>query len=75
MSIMQSISRLSGLSSTTLLTPTKWSPVAWPDSSQAVSALEMALLLKLRFMLMADPFGHGFRFVPFIGRGYDENAD
>jgi predicted enzyme related to lactoylglutathione lyase len=25
--------------------------------------------------LMADPFGHGFCFVQFLGRGYDEIAD
>ena len=24
--------------------------------------------------LMVDPFGHGFCFVPFLGRGYDEIA-
>lgn len=27
-----------------------------------------------RLALMADPFGHGFCFVQFIGRGYDEIA-
>jgi len=25
--------------------------------------------------LMADPFGHGFCFVQFLGRGYDEIAE
>ena len=28
-----------------------------------------------RLALMADPFGHGFCFVQFLGRGYDEVAD
>ena len=28
-----------------------------------------------KLALMADPFGHGFCFVQFIGRGYDEIAD
>lgn len=28
-----------------------------------------------RLALMADPFGHGFCFVEFRGRGYDEIAD
>ena len=28
-----------------------------------------------RLALMADPFGHGFCFVQFMGRGYDEIAD
>jgi predicted enzyme related to lactoylglutathione lyase len=28
-----------------------------------------------RLALMADPFGHGFCFVQFIGRGYDEIAE
>jgi predicted enzyme related to lactoylglutathione lyase len=27
-----------------------------------------------RLALMADPFGHGFCFVQFLGRGYDELA-
>jgi uncharacterized glyoxalase superfamily protein PhnB len=27
-----------------------------------------------RLALMVDPFGHGFCFVQFIGRGYDEMA-
>jgi len=25
-----------------------------------------------KLALMADPFGHGFCFVQFVGRGYDE---
>jgi uncharacterized glyoxalase superfamily protein PhnB len=25
-----------------------------------------------RLAIMADPFGHGFCFVQFLGRGYDE---
>ncbi|MFC0709329.1 VOC family protein [Azorhizophilus paspali] len=28
-----------------------------------------------RLALMSDPFGHGFCFVQFLGRGYDEIAD
>ena len=28
-----------------------------------------------RLALMADPFGHGFCFVQFLGRGYDEIAE
>jgi predicted enzyme related to lactoylglutathione lyase len=28
-----------------------------------------------RLALMADPFGHGFCFIQFLGRGYDELAD
>ena len=28
-----------------------------------------------RLATMADPFGHGFCFVQFLGRGYDEIAD
>jgi predicted enzyme related to lactoylglutathione lyase len=28
-----------------------------------------------KLALMADPFGHGFCFVQFLGRGYDEVAD
>ncbi|HEY0973721.1 MAG TPA: VOC family protein [Solimonas sp.] len=28
-----------------------------------------------KLALLADPFGHGFCFVQFIGRGYDEIAD
>lgn len=28
-----------------------------------------------KLALMADPFGHGFCFVQFFGRGYDEIAD
>jgi predicted enzyme related to lactoylglutathione lyase len=28
-----------------------------------------------RLALMADPFGHGFCFLQFLGRGYDEIAD
>ena len=28
-----------------------------------------------RLALMADPFGHGFCFVQFLNRGYDEIAD
>jgi len=28
-----------------------------------------------KLALMADPFGHGFCFIQFVGRGYDEVAD
>ena len=28
-----------------------------------------------KLALMADPFGHGFCFVQFLGRGYDETAE
>jgi predicted enzyme related to lactoylglutathione lyase len=28
-----------------------------------------------RLALMADPFGHGFCLLQFLGRGYDEIAD
>jgi predicted enzyme related to lactoylglutathione lyase len=28
-----------------------------------------------KLALLADPFGHGFCFVQFLGRGYDEIAD
>ena len=28
-----------------------------------------------KLAVMADPFGHGFCFVQFVGRGYDEAAD
>ncbi len=28
-----------------------------------------------KLALMADPFGHGFCFVQFLGRGYDEVAE
>ena len=28
-----------------------------------------------KLALMADPFGHGFCFVQYLGRGYDEIAD
>jgi uncharacterized glyoxalase superfamily protein PhnB len=28
-----------------------------------------------KLALMADPFGHGFCFVEFLGRGYDEIAE
>jgi catechol 2,3-dioxygenase-like lactoylglutathione lyase family enzyme len=28
-----------------------------------------------KLALMADPFGHGFCFIEFLGRGYDEIAD
>ena len=28
-----------------------------------------------RIAMLADPFGHGFCFIQFVGRGYDEIAD
>jgi hypothetical protein len=28
-----------------------------------------------KLALMAEPFGHGFCFVQFLGRGYDEIAE
>jgi predicted enzyme related to lactoylglutathione lyase len=28
-----------------------------------------------KLALMADPFGHGFCFIEFMGRGYDEIAE
>ncbi|HKU45327.1 MAG TPA: VOC family protein [Burkholderiales bacterium] len=28
-----------------------------------------------KLALLADPFGHGFCFIQFVGRGYDEVAD
>ena len=28
-----------------------------------------------KLALLADPFGHGFCFIEFVGRGYDEIAD
>ena len=64
-----------------------WTPVhldfVVPDIEQAVSvALKVGAVLEKpvstdtwgRLALMADPFGHGFCFVQFLGRGYDELA-
>ena len=28
-----------------------------------------------KIAVLADPFGHGFCFIQFLGRGYDEIAD
>lgn len=28
-----------------------------------------------KLALLVDPFGHGFCFIEFVGRGYDEIAD
>ena len=47
---------------------------------RAISAgakLEQPLALHKwgKLALMADPFGHGFCFVQFVGRGYDEIAE
>jgi predicted enzyme related to lactoylglutathione lyase len=44
---------------------------------QAGARLEKPIVTQKwgRLALMADPFGHGFCFVQFLGRGYDEIAD
>ena len=44
---------------------------------QAGARLEKAIATHKwgKLALMADPFGHGFCFVQFLGRGYDEIAD
>ena len=65
-----------------------WTPVhldfVVDDIEAAVkgAVLEGALLEKPvqvfgwgKLALMADPFGHGFCFVQFVGRGYDEIAE
>lgn len=49
-------------------------------TAQAVAAgakLEKPIAIRKwgKLALMADPFGHGFCFVQFLGRGYDEIAD
>lgn len=43
----------------------------------AGAGLEKAIATRAwgKLALMADPFGHGFCFVQFLGRGYDEIAD
>jgi predicted enzyme related to lactoylglutathione lyase len=41
--------------------------------AQLEAAISTATWGKLA--LMADPFGHGFCFIEFLGRGYDEIAD
>ena len=51
-----------------------------PAVERAVSAgarLEQAIATHKwgKLALMADPFGHGFCFVQFLGRGYDEIAE
>lgn len=65
-----------------------WTPVhldfVVPDIDAAVrQAIEAGALLEQpvgnaawgKLALMADPFGNGFCFVQFLGRGYDEIAD
>lgn len=44
---------------------------------QAGAGLEKPIATRKwgKLALMADPFGHGFCFVQFLGRGYDEIAD
>lgn len=46
-------------------------------ATQAGAVLEKPVTVKNwgKLALMADPFGHGFCFVEFTGRGYDEIAD
>ncbi|HXV84301.1 MAG TPA: VOC family protein [Candidatus Binatia bacterium] len=46
-------------------------------AAQAGARLEMPIATHQwgKLALMADPFGHGFCFVQFLGRGYDEIAD
>ena len=51
-----------------------------PAVERAVSAgarLEQPISMHKwsKLALMADPFGHGFCFVQFVGRGYDEIAE
>jgi len=41
-----------------------------PESEGPIATLKWD-----RFALMADPFGHGFCFVQFLGAGYDEIAE
>jgi predicted enzyme related to lactoylglutathione lyase len=43
----------------------------------AGAQLERPLIIQAwgKLAMMADPFGHGFCFVQFLGRGYDEIAD
>jgi len=65
-----------------------WTPVhldfVVDDIDQAVrraesagARLERAVVTKKwgKLAVMADPFGHGFCFIQFVGRGYDEIAD
>ena len=65
-----------------------WTPVhldfVTEDIEQAVqqaqaagAALEAPVAVQKwgKLALMSDPFGHGFCFVQFLGRGYDELAD
>jgi len=65
-----------------------WTPVHLDlVVEDVVAAVERAVLAGARLeqpitthkwgklALMADPFGHGFCFLQFLGRGYDEIAD
>jgi predicted enzyme related to lactoylglutathione lyase len=64
-----------------------WTPVHLdfivPDIEQAVAAAERAGAVSEgairtevwgRIVTMADPFGHGFCLIQFLGRGYDQIA-
>jgi predicted enzyme related to lactoylglutathione lyase len=50
---------------------------AVPRAARAGAVLEQPVATHAwgRLAVMADPFGHGFCFVQFLGRGYDEVAD
>lgn len=47
------------------------------EAVQAGARLEKPIATQKwgKLALMADPFGHGFCFVQFLGRGYDEIAE
>ena len=47
------------------------------DALAAGARLEAAISATKwgKLAVMADPFGHGFCFIEFLGRGYDEIAD
>ena len=47
------------------------------DATAAGARLEAPVSIARwgKLALMADPFGHGFCFIEFLGRGYDEIAD
>lgn len=47
------------------------------EAVQAGARLEKPIVTQQwgKLALMADPFGHGFCFVQFLGRGYDEVSD
>ena len=61
-----------------------WTPILVDEIEPAVeraviagARLEQPIVTNNRgkLALMADPFGHGFCFVQFLGRGYDEVAE